>query len=65
LGGYGRLWALSAQSSAAYFAPGSSLFDVLRLTDDLEQLLGRRVDIVSSGALKDRDDGIRREAIPL
>lgn len=47
------------------FAPGSSLFDVLRLTDDLEQLLGRRVDVVSSGALKDRDDGIRREAIPL
>lgn len=47
------------------FTSESSLFDVLRLTDDLQRLLGRRVDIVSAGALKDRDDHIRREAIPL
>jgi predicted nucleotidyltransferase len=47
------------------FEPGSSLFDLLHLQDDLEALLDRRVDVVSSGGLKERDTHIRREAIAL
>jgi predicted nucleotidyltransferase len=47
------------------FEPGSSLFDLLHLQDDLEALLGCRVDVVSAGGLKARDDHIRREAVPL
>lgn len=47
------------------FEPGSSLFDLMHLQDDLEDLLGRRVDVVSAGGLKDRDDRIREEAVPL
>lgn len=45
------------------FAPGSSLFDLLHLSDELEQILGRRVDVVSEGGLKPRDDHIRAEAV--
>lgn len=47
------------------FEPGRSLFDLLHLQDDLEELLGCPVDVVSVGGLKPRDDRIRREAIPL
>ena len=47
------------------FAPESSLFDLMHLTDELEQLLGRSVDIVAAGGLKPRDAHIRREAIAL
>lgn len=47
------------------FEPGSSLFDLLHLGEDLEQLLGVPVDVVSAGGLKDRDEHIRREAVPL
>jgi len=47
------------------FEPGSSLFDLLHLQDDLEELLGCPVDVVSVGGLKPRDDRIRREAITL
>lgn len=47
------------------FEPGSSLFDLLHLQDELSQLLGFPVDVVSRRALKDRDDHIRREAVPL
>jgi predicted nucleotidyltransferase len=47
------------------FAPESSLFDLLRLTDELEQILGRPVDVVAEGGLKPRDEHIRREAIAL
>lgn len=47
------------------FEPGSSLFDLLHLQDDLEALFGRRVDVVSAGGLKDRDAHIRREAVPV
>lgn len=47
------------------FEPGRSLFDLGRLQDALSTLLGRRVDIVSAGALKPRDEKIRREAIAL
>ena len=47
------------------FEPGSSLFDLLHLKDDLEDLLGRTVDVVSAGGLKSRDDRIRQAAFPL
>ena len=49
------------------FDPGSSLFDLLHLQDALTELLnlGCRVDVVSAGGLKPRDDHIRREASPL
>ena len=47
------------------FEPGSSLFDLLHLTEDLQALLGIEVDVISAGGLKDRDEHIRREAIPL
>jgi predicted nucleotidyltransferase len=44
------------------FEPGSSLFDLADLEDDLASLLGRRVDVVSVGGLKPRDHAIRRDA---
>lgn len=47
------------------FEPGSSLLDLLRLQDELSETLGRRVDVVSVGGLKPRDDHIRAEAVPL
>ena len=47
------------------FEPGSSLFDLLHLQDDLTALLGVPVDVVSTGGLKPRDDQIRHEAVPL
>jgi uncharacterized protein len=47
------------------FEAGSSLFDLLHLSEELEALLGVPVDVVSAGGLKDRDDHIRREAVPL
>ena len=47
------------------FDPHSSLFDLLHLTEELEQLLGHRVDVVSTGGLKDRDETILAEAVDL
>lgn len=47
------------------FEPGSSLFDVLHLTAELESLLGRHVDVVSAGGLKPRDKHILDDAIDL
>lgn len=47
------------------FEPGSSLFDLLHISEELEALLGVPVDVVSTGGLKDRDDRIRREAVLL
>jgi predicted nucleotidyltransferase len=47
------------------FAPGSSLFDLLRLNRELEELLHHTVDVVSSGGLKARDRAILDEAIDL
>ena len=44
------------------FEPGSSLFDLMRITDELEELLGCRVDVVSRGGLKDRDTHILEDA---
>jgi predicted nucleotidyltransferase len=47
------------------FEPGSSLFDLVRLQDDLAELLGCKVDVVSVGGLKERDRHILEEALPL
>ena len=47
------------------FDAGSSLFDLLHLTEELEQLLGRPVDVVSTGGLKQRDHRLLAEAIDL
>ena len=45
------------------FDEGSSLFDVLHLTRELEELLGRDVDVVSTGGLKPRDQHILDESL--
>lgn len=47
------------------FDPTSSLLDLVGLEDALRDLLGVEVDVVSAGALLDRDDAIRRDAVPL
>jgi predicted nucleotidyltransferase len=47
------------------FEPGSSLFDLYRLTAELESLLGHRVDVVSSGGLKPRDGHLLADAVEL
>ena len=49
----------------ARFAPGASLLDQAGLIRDLEELLGRSVDVISAGALTDRDDNILHDAITL
>jgi uncharacterized protein len=47
------------------FEPGSSLFDLLHFQDELEDLLGCSVDVVSVGGLRERDGQILAEAVPL
>jgi predicted nucleotidyltransferase len=47
------------------FESGSSLFDLLQLENDLRNLLGRKVDVVSVGGLTERDSHIRFEAVPI
>ncbi|MDZ7673968.1 MAG: nucleotidyltransferase domain-containing protein [Acidimicrobiales bacterium] len=47
------------------FEDGSSLFDLLHLTEDLRELLGHPVDVVSVGGLKERDERIVAEAVEL
>ncbi len=47
------------------FEPGSSLFDLFHISEELEALLGTPVDVVSAGGLKARDAHIRQEAVPL
>lgn len=47
------------------FEAGSSLFDLLHLQDELAELLGCAVDVISVGGLKPRDEHIRSEALPL
>jgi predicted nucleotidyltransferase len=41
------------------------LFDLLHLSQELEALLGYRVDVVSRGGLKARDTAILDEAVDL
>jgi len=47
------------------FEPSSSLLDLIHLEEALEELLGVDVDVVSSGALLDRDHDILRDAVAL
>ena len=47
------------------FMPGSSLFDVMHLSQELEELLDHRVDVISEGGLKERDQEILNEAAEL
>lgn len=47
------------------FEPGSSLLDLIHLEESLRELLGVSVDVVSAGALLERDDEIRRDLVPL
>ena len=47
------------------FEPNSSLVDLVHLEDALRSLLGTNVDVISTGALLERDDEIRRDAIVL
>jgi uncharacterized protein len=47
------------------FEPGASLLDHVGLFQDLEELLGVGVDVVTRSALKPRDDHIRAEAVDL
>ncbi len=47
------------------FEPGASLLDQVGLFQDLEELLGVGVDVVSRSGLKPRDDHIRTEAVDL
>jgi uncharacterized protein len=47
------------------FDDGSSLFDLMRMSRELEELLGRSVDVVSAGGLKTRDRAILAESVDL
>lgn len=47
------------------FEPASSLLDLIELEEALQDLLGTGVDVISAGALLDRDVEIRRGAVPL
>jgi predicted nucleotidyltransferase len=47
------------------FDHDSSLFDLMRMSRELEALLGRAVDVVSSGGLKTRDRAILAESVDL
>ncbi len=44
---------------------GTGLFSLVAMKEELEELLGFPVDIVSTGALKARDAGILKEAVAL
>ncbi len=45
--------------------PGRTFFDVAALHDDLEELLGRPVDVLTSGALRGRLAPVVDQAVPL
>jgi predicted nucleotidyltransferase len=47
------------------FDEGSSLFDLMRMSRELEVLLGRSVDVISAGGLKARDRAILAESVDL
>ena len=49
----------------ARFADGASLFDLVGLKEDLEELLGRDVDVISERGLKQRHRRILGEPIAL
>lgn len=45
--------------------PGRSLFDLAALHDDLQDLLGHSVDVLTSGAVRGRLARLDKEAVPL
>jgi uncharacterized protein len=45
--------------------PGRTLFDVAALHDDLEELLGRPVDVITSGAVRGRLTQLADDAVAL
>jgi predicted nucleotidyltransferase len=47
------------------FDEDSSLFDLMRMSRELEAMLGRPVDVVSAGGLKNRDRAILAESVDL
>jgi predicted nucleotidyltransferase len=47
------------------FEPGTSLFELVELEQELEELLGVGVDVVSEGGLRPGHEQILREARPL
>jgi len=47
------------------FDDEATLFDHAALIDELQELLGMPVDVVSTGALRERDEAIRAEAVPV
>lgn len=47
------------------FAPDASLFDQSELAQDVQDLLGVHIDVVSEAALRDGHDAIGNEARPL
>ena len=47
------------------FDQESSLFDLMRMSRELEGLLGRPVDVISAGGLKSRDRAILAESVDL
>jgi uncharacterized protein len=47
------------------FEPGSSLLDLIHLEEALRDLLGADVDVISLGALLERDSEIRKDAVTL
>lgn len=47
------------------FAPDASTYDLVEIVDQLEQLLGRHVDVVSDGGLKPRHNRILQGAVAL
>ena len=49
----------------AHFAKGASLFDLAGLQLDLQELLGRDVDVISVGGLKGKHRSMLEDAITL
>ena len=47
------------------FDDDSSLFDLIHLSQELEELRGRRVDVISTGGLKPRDRHLFEQAVDL
>jgi predicted nucleotidyltransferase/DNA-binding XRE family transcriptional regulator len=47
------------------FAPDASLYDLVELKEDLQELLGVGVDVISEGGLHPSQNNILAEAIPL
>lgn len=47
------------------FTKDSSLFDLMRMARELEDLHGHRVDVVSTGGLKERDRDILDDSVDL